>query len=813
MIWRKSERFLAPPLGHTIVMRHFLLLVTFVGLFCMTLTASAANWTGSNDGITWSNSGNWNPVGVPTAANDVTINLASGDSNVMIASGVAGAGKILDISWVPVATGKDSLTVAAGCSYTGVSSIRVGAGGVLIVEGMVQSFNIIANYSSLIQIDGNGLFNDTGGFWYVANGAKLIINGNGTFRTVGGTGGAVSSFTAGDWAAPNLITINDNGKMQIRGNKSTELATALTNKWIVTQDIFKRLVVSYEPTAGIFGTQGTTTVTTGRIEPRFGFTYWPAGYSCNVLYDENWTAENKAIVESDIDTMASYSTSLLRLMVWPQVSGYLLYNGTNGGHWGDGGFFNSDFDEVTTNFLDIVQMCHERGIKILLSFGNSYHTSLYQETPKIYWWELGYGDNSSGLLNFCADSTTWENGFIDKIEASPWADTVIYYDYHPEWSSLRHGTAEYITYLYDHTHVPAGKRYISPLILNDWHNDANELKLALGSRIVDVIDFHVYPYDDFCADIEYCYGLVHAAYPSSQVYIGECGSSGDSNEPAQQSVVLDISQRARALKLEGFTHWMLWDNAPPNPRAIYAWGYDADTPKDVMGGMAELFSLAPNSDMEHLFGNQPQNWTAGGTVPLTFNDSNSSPAANSYCARIQVNNTSGKAWMTSALIPVQSGKKLFVNFYVRASMNNVGVTVSEYDANKNELAKIVGPTFSPLQWKWYGYMRNIGSWFAPLSDQTRFITISIGGAVNSNPSILDVDAVAVWQADSESLRSDFNYDSKVDYLDLMELTDAWLTADGQESWHNAIDVSLPQDHTINLKDVASFAREWLKIPQ
>lgn len=457
-------------------------------------------------------------------------------------------------------------------------------------------------------------------------------------------------------------------------------------------------------------------------------------------------------------------------------------------------------------------MCNARGIDILLSFGNNYHTSLYQTDPKIYWWELGYNypEDPDAHANFCADTVTWINGFVDKIEASQWASTVIYYDHHPEWSALRSEPEEYIRYLYDYSSIPVGKRYASPLFITDTpgYNDAAALKAALGSRVVDCADVHSYPYLDHCVDIEHCYDIVAAAFPSVPIYIGEFGSNDNPDESAMQSLVLDITNRAAAKGYVGITHWMLWDNAPPQPHQIYAWGYDEHSPKDVMGGMAELLTLAPNPDMETLNGIEPANWVAGGTVPFTFYYNNVA-ATNLLCGRILVNDTSGKVWMCSSLIPVTGDRKLFVSCYLRASMDNVRVNVVEYDDSQAFLAKTYGPEFTPPEWQWYNYTRATQSWFVPLCEQARYVIVSIGGDVRDNPSILDVDTVSVWESDAQALRSDFNNDSVVDRLDLADFAGVWLSRNVDPGWDNRRNLALPQDSIIDFEDFGYFAQEWM----
>ena len=101
----------------------------------------------------------------------------------------------------------------------------------------------------------------------------------------------------------------------------------------------------------------------------FGFNYWPAGYSCNILEAANWTTENKKIVEQDLNVMASMDTGCIRIMFWPQLSGFDTYGG------GNGGGFSNLFDEQKANLPEFVQMCKDRDIKVIIAFGNNYFSS------------------------------------------------------------------------------------------------------------------------------------------------------------------------------------------------------------------------------------------------------------------------------------------------------------------------------------------------------------------------------------------------------------------------------------------------------
>jgi hypothetical protein len=81
----------------------------------------------------------------------------------------------------------------------------------------------------------------------------------------------------------------------------------------------------------------------------FGFNYWPHGYSCRALDNANWTALRPQVA-ADFDHMASLGSGVVRLMFWPQESGFRLKETFGGGE------FTSQFYEQTANVPDIVRL-------------------------------------------------------------------------------------------------------------------------------------------------------------------------------------------------------------------------------------------------------------------------------------------------------------------------------------------------------------------------------------------------------------------------------------------------------------------------
>ena len=71
----------------------------------------------------------------------------------------------------------------------------------------------------------------------------------------------------------------------------------------------------------------------------------------------------------------------------------------------------------------------------------------------------------------------------------------------------------------------------------------------------------------------------------------------------------------------------------------------------------------------------------------------------------------------------------------------------------------------------------------------------------------DVQLTAVSVLDS--LTGDFEPDCDVDYHDLSIFASAWLSGYGEINWHQACDISEPNDNVIDLLDFAVFSENWL----
>jgi hypothetical protein len=280
--------------------------------------------------------------------------------------------------------------------------------------------------------------------------------------------------------------------------------------------------------------------------------------------------------------------------------------------------------------------------------------------------------------------------------------------------------------------------------------------------------------------------IVSAKYPSAQVVIGEFGRRAlprqqpDDNGPYysscpeqanvavnrvfdesnQASALLDIINWAAAKQVPLYANWMLWDHSPKNTipdsdvaAQVFGIGYTPNEPKDALGTIATRFDLVKNGDMENYFNGT--DWLANATgistttIQLFNSNANAAEAAaNLRFGRVQANKscTSCRVWIQSGLFFVTPGKPMYVNAYIRSNMQNIRISVAQYDSAGNRLDDATGPMFTPTAWQWYSYLHQIsGGWYANISANATRAYIYISGTPFSAPGYLDVDTVSVSQ--------------------------------------------------------------------
>ena len=496
---------------------------------------------------------------------------------------------------------------------------------------------------------------------------------------------------------------------------------------------------------------------------QFGFDYWPIVNNpsfhegCDVLQNANWTTENKNIVRCDLNNMRSYSTEVIRLMFRPEQCGWTI-DTVNHTHSFDTNILNQVTSNLTVNSTEgFLRMCSARDIKAVVCFADWYYGQKDPNSPtgQYYWEEAGYT-----WATFLTDAKTWMNSIALAIKNSTYASTVIYLDYQNEWSSGNSNAMAYIQGVYDYTaaNIPAAKRacgLLSP------ETQAADLKTDLGTRTLAAIDFHQYSGGAYT--VQQRVDAVHAAnaFPGITCYIGEfaADAADSSQEGTQETWEINTTNDAFTAGVANILHWRLW--GPYRPDDPKAWGYDPNTPKDVVGGMCSNVLLdLYNPDMEIVTGGVPTNWASGGatgTNPvLTSVTDATSSATNTHFARVTCSNPgAGSIWLNSptATLSVTGTRAMSANCFIRfKNLNNVHMVVKEYNSGGGLLVTHTGLASTALDTApngaWYSYSYNPGdtNWYWTLNSATAKVSVTINGTIRT-PNILtylEVDTVSVW---------------------------------------------------------------------
>jgi hypothetical protein len=197
--------------------------------------AVAKTWNGSVN-IQWNVSNNWTPAGVPTATDDVTINVAGTvriSNNAVAADAVAasltiGAAVILDRRNGHILTVTNGITVnspsdvsiqvpftAASLSKSGAGNLTLNGTALNVTTPQVASVNVTGGTHTMN--GGNPL--TTSGAVSVSGGATLARNGAG-FLNVGGAvsvDGGTMTFAAGGGLTSAQVTVMGGGTVSFAG--------------------------------------------------------------------------------------------------------------------------------------------------------------------------------------------------------------------------------------------------------------------------------------------------------------------------------------------------------------------------------------------------------------------------------------------------------------------------------------------------------------------------------------------------------------------------------------------------------------------
>lgn len=489
--------------------------------------------------------------------------------------------------------------------------------------------------------------------------------------------------------------------------------------------------------------------------PAFGFNYWPQTYSCDSLFDQNWQTQ-QAVVARDLDLMASLGVRVVRLMFFPQTSGYETSAGPAG-----------RYSEVTTNLPALLKMLSDRKMQVIIAFGNNYtgwrdvNGDGIGDPGTQTHWEFLYGSTPQGWSNFLTHSKAWVDGIVNAAKNSPYASSILFYDYENEIHRGVKNSWEYLRYLYDYSAIPAGKRGVSVLHVPA---DSDLLATELQGRVLQFVDYHSYPRLAH-ANIESAYDAVRAKFPSAIIPLGEFGevcvvrnplepciegkTTYNTTEAVQTSTVMDLINRSIAKGIPYYLQWMLWDNTPIAVDQKTALGYSPHEPKDALGAVAEKFSLVLNPDMEGGMSSVVNAWQVGSTAPfsteLWAGNNTAEAATRDGYTRITVHNqASGSAWLCSRMASTQGKTQLHMNFFFRTNMTGVQPGVVQYDSSGREVTRSHGPAFTASGWSWNNYLHRAGSWSVALQPTTTSVIVCMNGSMTAaNPDYLDIDTVSV----------------------------------------------------------------------
>jgi hypothetical protein len=471
--------------------------------------------------------------------------------------------------------------------------------------------------------------------------------------------------------------------------------------------------------------------------------YFPYNSGNEIFYNANWTT-NRSIVEKDLDHMSSLSVRAIRLLMRADVSGMGLWwqtpNPSNPNY-----SYTWHLGESTNNIREFLSLCAARDIKVVVAFWNFWLTVEDNNRPGHQMWE-NYFD-SAHFQNFIDYSKGWINAYVNSIESSPWKQTVIYYDYQNEMNQWIPNGSWYATSIYDGTTIPMGKRGFSVLIAGGTSDSVVPLKTTLAGRRIDYLSFHVY--QGMNEDVALSYNQCKSKFSDTTAAITESGLSlNDGGTEADQSnFVMSKLNTSINLGIPYFGHWSFWDKFDGLEYSLFGWGYSPHEPRDVMGAISSRLNLLQNPDFELFTGNAPNNWAVGGSMPATLIAAGPDwdQATGHYFGRVEIApHNPGYVWLTTDLVPVTGTKKLFVNGYLRSTMNYVDMRVAEFTSNFDYITTTAGPGFTSPDWTMRNYLHDAGSWNLNLQNETAYIQVQVVGVVPDIPyiSYLDVDTVS-----------------------------------------------------------------------
>jgi hypothetical protein len=537
----------------------------------------------------------------------------------------------------------------------------------------------------------------------------------------------------------------------------------------------------------------------------FGYNYWPQGYAgCEALSTaQKWTGAQKKIA-ADLDLMRSLGADTLRLSFYMETSGYAPGNAPVPGYC-----------EYLPQMLDLIESAGFKVViafsnTYLLRNGSGgyYWQSAalpYGNNASGFWqfmmdskaWVkriVELTGNRSSVLYF-----DLQNEYDSTLQYGPAGS--------PGGPTL--GIDYYFRTMYSEvTEIPQAKRGISILRAPqdidsaNWYGVPSQLQVLDGS--LPHVEFHSYPVVPISrcplhADVTSVKAQMAAAFPGSTILLGEFGrraieptapthpnqsvTCGSTPNPSADPTWSEASQAETELALMTsaenagikYLHWMLWDNTPHSASydqhhadaQAYAHGYDPHKPKDMIGWLAQRHGMLANPDIENApqIGQAPQSWDKGswattGNAPVTSlfvsgGTGSGDASTRSHYLRLQSDQACADCliWAKADAVDVVPGMRLHINAFIRSNLQQVKMSVVQYDAAWNVVDVTHAPAFDPTGWSWNNYMVRVHeqdpanastSWNVLVKPNATRAIVTIGGTPAQAPAILDVDTVSVF---------------------------------------------------------------------
>ncbi|MFS8097803.1 hypothetical protein LFM09_11745 [Lentzea alba] len=357
------------------------------------------------------------------------------------------------------------------------------------------------------------------------------------------------------WTGGEARLVNDDGTETVLSGGSAAISTQGADRKVVR--VYEgNQVVSHASVTVLRNSRGWA-----------GFNYLPEHEKRyqDYLDDATWPQVRDQVAR-DFDVIASTGGTLARVVLWPEKS----------------------TPTQSRNLVDLAGIAKQRGVRLVVAFGNSWLTNPNWQSDRKKWAE------------FTGTSADWMNGYITALETAV-PDSVLYYDLQNETSGVRGNQpnlqSAYVAMVYDRTAAPRGKRGISVMHAS---TDGADLAEALLGKPMDFVDVHGY------GNLDLLDGAVRGLrqkFPAATVLVGEIGrSTWDNGVPSDQKerehadYTRQTLQTLDNLRVPITLAWELYDDprTPPHPNSIGFGHLTRNRAKPGFGVLCSRWSLVPD---------------------------------------------------------------------------------------------------------------------------------------------------------------------------------------------------------------------------